>query len=247
MLQAFLIDDEEHCIKTLRYDLHKYCPEVEIKACISNAEDALAALQKESPDLVFLDIEMPRLNGFQLLESLGDFSFDLIFTTAYDAFALNAFEVNAADYLLKPIDPEKLQKAVQKVIARRGQAVSEEQMQFIIQQIRNSHTSGPQRIALPSSNGLEFVSADSILYCEADGCYTNIFFDNGKKMLIARNLKMIEALVPPTNFLRVHHSYIANLNHITRFVRNDGGYLVMSNGAKVKVSRNRKDLLLERI
>ena len=245
MLKSIIIDDEKHCRSLLQWAIEANCSNVEILEQCSSGEEGIAAIQTHQPDLVFLDIEMRDMTGFDMLEKLGKVDCDIIFTTAYDQFAINAFKVNAVDYLLKPIDENELKEAIEKVSRRRESPVSKDQMEFLLVHLKKSMNGSDTSIALPSSTGLEFIEVDKIIYCQSDSNYTNIHQQDAKTMIVSKTLKDIEALLPDSIFFRVHHSYTVNLKHIKRYLKADGGYLVMSNGDKVKVSRSKKDLLME--
>ena len=244
MIKAILVDDEQHCLDTLQILLQEYCPQVEILERCRSPKAALEAIRKLQPTLVFLDIEMPNMNGFELLEQLKPISFAVIFTTSYDQYAIKAIHISALDYLLKPVDPKELIAAINKV-ERQKAAPSAEQFQMLIDQIQQK---GPEltKIAIPTSDGLELVHADQILRCEADDNYTHIFLKNKTKIVASRSLKEVEAQLQDFSFfIRVHHSYIVNLNEVTKYVRGEGGYVIMSDGSTVNVSRARKEALLK--
>lgn len=246
MLKALIIDDEKHCRRILDWAIQKNCPEIEIAAQCHSGTSALEAIEAHRPDLIFLDIEMRDMSGFEMLERVPKINFEIIFTTAYDQFALDAFKVSAADYLLKPIDEKDLIKAVGKVKKRREENQSTSQIEFLLQHIRKNLEEEEDTIALPSSTGLEFVEIEKIIYCQSDSNYTHLHLKGEKDMIVSRTLKDVEDLLPEGKFFRVHHSYTVNLKHIRRYLKADGGYLVMSNGDKVKVARSKKELLLEK-
>lgn len=244
MMKAILIDDELHCLEALSILLKEYCPQVRIVAQCRSAKAGLEAIEKDKPDIVFLDIEMPVMNGFELLEQLTEIPFAIIFTTSYDQYAIKAIRFSALDYLLKPVDPNELISAVNKVREQHHSPVME-QFQMLLKQIRNNDYQF-NKIAVPTLEGFELIPADQVIRCEADDNYTHLFLKNKKKVTACRTLKeMEEQLHHFSFFLRVHHSYVVNLNEVTRYVRGEGGYLVMSDGCSVNVSRSRKDALLK--
>jgi two-component system LytT family response regulator len=243
MLKVLLVDDESHCLETLSWQLSKFCPNVEIVEVCDSAEKAMAVLRKEKIDLTFLDIEMPVMNGFELLQQFKKIPFEVIFTTAYDMFAVKAFKFSALDYLLKPIDKDELIQAVEKAISKR-QPILQEQLDILFQNLYQ-HTNASHKIALPAMDGLEFVSACDIIHCQSDGNYTHIFLRDGSKFLISRTLKETEELLTGHNFLRIHHSHTINLDHIKKYVKGDGGYVIMINNNTINVSRSRKEELLK--
>lgn len=241
-MRAVLIDDEKHCLKILATLLASHCPSIDIVAQFQDPREALTYLSTESVDIVFLDIEMPKLNGFELIDSLGEVDFEIIFTTAFDEYAIKAFKVSASDYLLKPIDEDELVKAVTRAQSR--QNASNEQIRFLLEVIQNQMGENIRKIAVPSSKGLDFIEVDSILYCSSDGNYSRIHGAKNPPKLVSRTLKEIQEMLPDHKFVRVHNSYLVNLDYVEKYIRTDGGYLVMANGDKVKVSRQKKAMLI---
>jgi two-component system LytT family response regulator len=245
MINAIIVDDEQHSCKTLAALLDKYCPDVKLVAACNNGIEAMEAIRQFSPNLVFLDVEMPRMNGFEMLEQLSSINFHLIFVTSYDAYALKAIRFSAIDYLLKPVDREELQKAVQKVVDR-IEAPLPEQLRIILEKIQQPG-SNPTKIALPTMEGLQMITVQSIISCEANDNYTTLVLKNNKKIVVTGTLKTIEELLEDYSFLRVHRSFLVNLDEVEKYVKADGGYLVMSDGAQIFISRNKKDELLKRL
>jgi two-component system LytT family response regulator len=244
MIKAIIIDDEMHCLDTLSIQLSEYCPEVVLIEKCSSAKQGFEAISKIKPDLVFLDIEMPGMNGFEMLEQFKGISFSVIFTTSYDQYAIKAIRFSALDYLLKPIDPKELLAAVHKVEAQKHPPAIE-QFQMLMDQIKYKDKVFT-KIAVPTLEGFELIPADEVLYCEADDNYTHLIKKNKTRVTACRTLKeMEEQLRNFTFFVRVHHSYLVNLNEVTKYVRGEGGYLVMSDGSTVNVSRSRKEALLK--
>lgn len=244
LLKAILIDDEPECLRSLAHDLGIHCHGVDIVAQCNNGKEAIKLIHTYNPDVLFLDIDMPYINGFDLLEMVPNVDFEVIFTTAFDKYAIQAFRISAVDYLLKPIDTDALIAAVEKVRILREKGNSSKQISFLIQQIKDLENNSVRKIALPTFDGLEFVHMDDILYCQSDGAYTHVYFTNGSKMYISKTLRYLEDALCNFHFFRVHNSYIVNLNHVKQYTKADGGLLVLSNGYKVKVSRSRKDELL---
>jgi two-component system LytT family response regulator len=225
--------------------LKRYCPEVNVIATCANGIDTLQAVQQLNPDLVFLDVEMPRMNGFEMLEQLSEIHFHLIFVTSYDAYALKAIRFSAIDYLLKPLDREELQRAVQKVI-RRMEAPLPEQLKIILEKMQHPMAAS-NKIALPTMEGLQMILVESIISCEADDNYTILMLKNKKKLVVSCTLKVIEELLEDHSFIRVHRSFLVNLDEIEKYVKADGGYLVMSDGSSIYISRNKKEELLKKL
>lgn len=245
MIHAIIIDDERHSCDALKMLLDKSCPQVQVAAICYSGAEAIKKIKEIKPDLVFLDIEMPAMNGFQMLEQISSINFEIIFTTSYDQYAITAFKFSALDYLLKPVDREELEKAVQKVSKKINPGISQ-QLEILLQKI-NQPAIPVQRIALPTMQGLEFVPVDSIIHCSSSNNYTEVFLSDKKRLLVSRTLKETEEMLADHAFLRVHHSHIVNLNAVTRYVKGEGGYLIMSDGSMVDVSRSRKELLMQRL
>ena len=244
MIRSIIIDDEQHCVKALLNDLQKNCPSVEVTDTCYSAKEGILSIKKINPDLVFLDVEMPWMNGFEMLEVLGDIQFSIIFTTAHDEFAARAFRISAVDYLLKPIDANDLKEAVGKAeqkLQQPGNLHIENLLRNI--KIPSKH----QKVALPYKEGYEFVEVGHIIYCQAEGAYTKVFLDNRKYILISKTLGDIEELLPHDMFQRIHHSTVVNLGFITHFVRSDGGYLKLQTGEQLPVSKSKKEGLMERL
>lgn len=243
MIKALLIDDEKSSIQSLQYELKEYCPDVEVIGTARKPIDGLELIKANKPDLVFLDIEMPDMNGFELLKEFDSIDFDVIFVTAYDQFAMQAFEFNAIDYILKPVRKDKLIQAVQKVVERQSHAFPKENLDALVNNIQLQSRTGIEKIALPTSDGFEFVHVNQIVLLQAESNYTWVHLEN-KKYLIAKTLKEMSSMIPFPQFFRAHKSHLVNLNHVTRYVRGSGGYLVLDNGEQVSVSRGQKDSLM---
>lgn len=245
MISAVIVDDEQHCVDSLVIDLSKHCPNVEVTARCNSAKEGILAIRKLRPQLIFLDVEMPWMNGFEMLEMMERIDFCIIFTTAYDKFAARAFRISAVDYLLKPIDAAELKAAVQKVEQKLLSSSGVLNVQNLLQNLRQP--SHEQKIALPNRDGYEFAQLNDILYCSADGAYTKVIFSNKHALLISRTLGDIEEMLPQEIFCRIHHSTIVNINAVTHYIRTDGGYVLMNNGGKLMVSKARKEFLLEKL
>lgn len=244
MLKAILIDDEKSALQSLQLDLSEYCPEIEVVATCKSAADGLRAISEHAPDLLFLDIEMPKMNGFELLQSLAEITFDVIFVTAYDQFAVRAFEFNAVDYLLKPILSSQLIQAVQKVLQRRKHEFPQTELEALVNnvQLHSHHTIN--NIALPCSDGYEFIPVDQITHLQGESNYTWVFVESKKKYLVAKTMKELSGMIRFPQFFRAHKSYIVNLNHVAKYIRGRGGYLVLRDGNQIPVSRSQKDALM---
>ena len=244
MIRAIIIDDELDCIQSLENELAAHCKDIEIVQSCINPKEGIKAIHNYKPDVVFLDIEMPVINGFELLELISDIDFDIIFITAYDKFALQAFKVCAVDYLLKPVDPQELVAAVGKLTYNKKEGKTKNQIQFLLQHLDELEQNNVKRIALPTFEGLEFIHLKDILYCESDGAYSIIHFTNDQNMLISKPLRYLEEILCDYNFFRVHKSFIVNLEYAVKYTRGAGGSLTMKNGDEIRVSRSKKEELI---
>ncbi|MEP6464894.1 MAG: LytTR family DNA-binding domain-containing protein [Parafilimonas sp.] len=245
MLTAIIVDDEPYSSETLSVLLEKYCPDVHVIAICNSGAEALKEIHLRDPQLVFLDIEMPHMNGFELIEKIHEVNFELIFTTSYDQYALKAIRFSALDYLLKPIDREELVKAVQKAMLRQHRPLPQ-QIEILLQRLYQP-TAPIKKIALPTMDGLIMIAVDSIISCESDRNYTIVLQKKNQKTIASRTLKEVEEILEDYAFTRVHHSYIVNLNEVNKYVKGEGGYLIMCDGSKIDVSRSRKEMLLKKL
>lgn len=245
MIRSIIIDDEQHCVKALMNDLQKNCPSVEVLDTCYSAKEGILSIKKLNPDLIFLDVEMPWMNGFEMLEILGEVSFSTIFTTAHDEFAAKAFRISAVDYLLKPVDANDLKMAVRKVERKLDEGNNLQHISNLLRNIKQPPEK--QKIALPQRQGYEFIDISSIIYCEAEGAYTKLFIQDRKPMIFSKSLGDVEELLPPEIFQRIHHSTVVNIDFVTHFVRSDGGYVKMRTGEELAVSKSKKESVLERL
>lgn len=245
MISAIIVDDEPYSCEALASLLEKYCPEVKVIDICYSGMDALKSISEYHPQIVFLDIELPQMNGFELLERLPSIDFELIFTTSYDQYAIKAIRWSALDYLLKPIDREELQRAVQKAVHSKKHPLPL-QIEMLLQKL-NQPSPAVNKIAIPTLEGLHMVLVDSIVFCESDSNYTKFILKNDKKIIASKSLKEVEEMLEDHTFARVHHSFLVNLNEVEKYIKGDGGYLMMSNGATVDVSRSRKEILLRKL
>lgn len=246
MIKTLIVDDEMHCCENLQWQLTKYCPEIEVAAVCNSAGKALQQICRQEPQLVFLDVEMPDMNGFEMLEGLAQVKFDIIFTTAFDQYAIRAIKFGALDYLIKPIDKDELREAVDKFI-NRTQRDSLKQLNALLSHIKKSNDLSFQKIALPTMHSYELVPLNNIVVCESKNNYTTVRLNNGQNILISKTLKQVEDLLDMQPFFRVHNSFLVNLQYAIRYVKGEGGYLVMNNDLTVPVARSKKEELLKLI
>jgi two-component system LytT family response regulator len=243
MLTAIIIDDELKGRIALKQKLSDYCPQVALLAEAGDGAEGLKLIEEHEPKIVFLDIEMPRMDGFEMLKQLRDKSFHIIFTTAYDQYAIKAIKYSAFDYLLKPVDIEELKSAVGRVEQHLPYAQTAKKLETLEQ---NLHRQNPlNKIAIPTLEGLLFFNIADIVHLEAQSNYTVIFFSNHPKLIASRTLKDFEELLPPAIFFRTHHSHLINLNYIKRYIKGDGGQIELQNGTYVDVSRRKKEEFLK--
>lgn len=245
-ITAIIVDDEQDSRETLRNYLGKYCPQVSPLAECANIQEAKAAIIKHQPQLVFLDIEMPRGNAFDLLEQWGEINFEIIFITAFSQYAVQAFNLSAAHYILKPVDIEELEKAVTNVAERIFQKDQLSHAQILLENMAALNAQN-RKLVLPLMEGFEMVRMSEVLYCEAEDNFTCFHFTNGKKALICRNLKFYETALSNFGFCRVHRSSIINLEYVKRYIKGKGGTVILENGTEVMVSNNKKAELMKRI
>lgn len=244
MINAILIDDEKNALEVLEMQLARYCNDINVVASCEGGIKGVAAIKKHSPDLVFLDIEMPHKNGFDVLNETKDIGYNVIFTTAYDQFAIKAFKFSAIDYLLKPVDITELQAAIEKVKAGKGKGNLNEKLETLLNQLQPSQKL-TKKIALPVGDALQFMEPDDIIRCESDSNYTHIFLANGKKITMAKTLKEVEENINGSPFFRIHQSHLVNMNHISKYMKGDNAYVLMKDGSQIGISRNRKEAFLE--
>ena len=241
MIRAILIDDETNALDVLEWQIKNYCPQIEILGKCNNVKDGIALIKAVSPDLIFLDIEMPVQNGFSLLEAFEHPEFDIIFTTAYNQYAIKAFKFSAFDYLLKPIDADDLIAAIGRYSNKKNTSVKE-QLKVLSTQLQQKNLN---RIAISSSDGLMMLRPEQIVRCESESNYTKVFLENKQKIVVAKTLGELEGVLSDFQFYRIHHSHLVNLNHVQSYIRNDGGYVMMSDGTHITVARNRKNGFIE--
>jgi len=238
-LKAIIVDDEKHCRISLAKMLEWYCPSVELMQSCDGVDAATEAILKRNPDVVFLDVEMPAKNGFDLLKNFETINFDIIFTTAYDEFAFDAFKVNAIDYLLKPIEKTELKSAVEKITTKKKLDFNQAALLEMYEMMRANKQYN--RVAIPTSAGVEFVDPNSIIRCQAEGNYSKIFILEGQEIFISKTLKQLESIINVEYFIRPHASHYVNMNFVKKYHKGVGGQLELDDGTRIPVSRHRKD------
>lgn len=244
MLKAIIIDDEKNSRQALAKLIEVYCPGVKIVAEATNFDEGLEAIKIHKPGLVFLDLEMPDTNGLELFSRLTKIDFEVIITTGHQEYAVKAFKTAALDYLLKPIDVEELEHAVDSVFEKRKESRENKNFDIFINNFKNN---AEQQIALASSEGLTFLKVKEIIYCKGDGAYTYFFIEGGPKITVSKNLKEFEDLLSDKGFFRIHKSYLINLSHMKKYMRGDGGYVIMSNGDSADVSKRKRESFLTQL
>jgi two-component system LytT family response regulator len=245
MVRSIVVDDELKSRESLKILLEDFCENAEVLALCQNVEEGVRAIEEHKPDVVFLDIQMQRETGFDLLARIKPINFEVVFTTAHSEYAIKAFKFSAIDYLLKPIDIEELKKALDKVDKKLHSNISA-RLEQLVQNLKPSAGQN-YKLALPTSDGLIFVKIEEIIYCEASSNYTQIFTHDGKKHVVSRTLKEYEDLLVDHNFFRIHNSFLINLNSIKKYVRGEGGYVIMENDKSLDVSKRKKEGFLSRM
>ena len=246
MIRTAIIDDEPHATKSLEILLAEDCPQIQVIATFNHPAEALIFLRSNQIDLLFLDIDMPFMNGFELLNRLAPVNFDIIFVTAYDQYAIKAFKFSAFDYLLKPVDEIELINSVRKFENQKKNNTQNTNFEHLLE-IFKSGQSTVKRIALPTLEGFEFVEVEKIIRCESDSNYTKVFLQNLPMMLVSRTLKEIEEILSGLPFIRVHNSHIIAKNHVKKYVKADGGYILMIDNAEIPISRARKEDVISQL
>jgi two-component system LytT family response regulator len=243
ILKALIVDDELSAIESLKWELNNYCKEIKVIDSFTNPVEAISAINYLKPELVFLDIEMPEMDGFQLLHELKYRQFHLIITTAYNQYAIQAFKEDAVDYLLKPVDPDELKKAIDKVRNRLDS--SPEQLERLVEKLLQKEPDNlTDKVPLALSDRVVMVDKSDIMYCASDGNYTHVMLKGETKYLLSKTLKVVESILNDPQFVRVHKKYLVNIHYIKEYTRGDGGYILMENAKEIPVSRMHKESLL---
>ncbi len=242
-IRTVLIDDEKSSLIILQKLLEKHVPEVEVVATAQSVAEGIKVINETKPDLVFLDISMPDGDGFEVLEKVTYKDFGVIFVTAYDQYAIKAFEFAALHYILKPVRPEDLIEAVNRFKETRGENF-EEKLKLLTQSIGQQK---PSKLILPTSSGMHIIDLDDIIRCESSNNYTTFYLKDGKKIIVSKSIQTYERLLKDSHFCRVHNKHIVNLKYIKKYVRGRGGYVVLANGEQIDVSEGRKKQFLDKL
>ena len=242
MLRAVIVDDEPDAVEFIKSIIGEYCPDLEVVGTAYSAKEGVDVIRDMVPDLVFLDVQMPHGSGFDLLTAFSEKTFDVIFITAFNHYAIQAIKFSAIDYILKPININEFIEAVRKVEEKRGNSEYENLTYQAL--LDNLKAPKPSKLAIPTAEGIEYLNTSEIIRIEADRSYSWFFMNGNRKHLVSRNLKEYQELLTDLNFFRPHNSHLINLEHVKKFVRHEGGYIEMDDGSTVPISRGKRDLFL---
>ncbi|MDT7828712.1 LytTR family DNA-binding domain-containing protein [Pricia sp. S334] len=242
MLEAVIVDDEKKALQSLTWELTNFSDEIEVKASFTDPFAALEYLEKNTPDCLFLDIEMPTMDGFQFIKKLTNKNFPVVITTAYNQYAIKALKNEAIDYLLKPIDADDLRETIVKIRKYNAKNFTAERLEKILMNFNAN--AKHKKITFNTDGKLVFLESDDVLYAESDGNYSTIFLADGSKMVLTKKLKEVNEILPEDSFFRIHNSYIINLGKIKEFLKTDG-YVVLQSNHKIPVSRQKKSGFLD--
>ncbi len=240
-IKAVLIDDEKHNLANLRELINTYCPQVTICDTALNADDGKTIILKQQPDIVFLDIQMPNKNGFDLLRALNHYDFEIIFVTAYDQYAIQAMRFAAVDYLLKPVDINELQSAVDRAIKKCRLKVQNQQLENLIQILKSQQNKDEQRIALTTTKETRFIKTSEIVRCESSNNYSTFFLQDDEELLVCKPIYEYEEILKDYGFIRCHQSHLVNKKFVKSWKKEYGDHLLLFNGTQIPVSRNKKE------
>lgn len=243
MLQAVIVDDEAKALESLTWELDNFSHEIHVEACFTDPMEALTYLQSHSPDCLFLDIEMPRMDGFQFIKRLGEKDFPVIITTAYNQYAIQALKSEALDYLLKPIDTDDLKETIFRIKKFNSRNFSPERLERLLKTFNRQ--SPNNKITFSTNGKLVFINADDILFAESDGNYSTVFLADGQKLVLTKKLKEVDLMLPSDTFYRLHNSYIVNLTKVKEYLKTDG-YVILDTQHKIPVSRQKRTDFLEK-
>lgn len=243
-LRVVIVEDEKHSRETLKSLLLEFCSDIELVGLAGSVNEAVKLIKEQQPEVIFLDIELQTGTGFDVLNQVSNLNFEVIFTTAFEHYAIKAVKFSSLDYLLKPIDIEELQSAVEKAQKRKDQKVYKKQLETLMLNIKDQK-SKLNKICLATTDGFEFIEVSDIIYCKAEGSYTSFVIKNSPSILVSKHLKEYENLLLEHDFMRVHKSYLINLKEVKKYIKSDGGYIIMTNDAPVSISRSKKEDFIE--
>jgi two-component system LytT family response regulator len=246
MLKTIIIDDEQHCVDRISKLLCKYNNTLEVVKICTNLDNAKTAINSIKPDVIFLDVHLHKETGFDLLKQLSNIDFEIVFTTAYDSYAVDAFKFSALDYLLKPIDEGDLYLTIEKLKKKTSLKDISKKVEVLFHNLEDKTTQF-KKIAIPTLEGLSFIKVSDIIRCQSDINYTHIFLEGNKKITVAKTLKHFEDLLEQYHFFRTHQSHLINLSHIDKYVKGKGGYVLMSDGTHIEVAVRRKDDFMNKL
>jgi two-component system, LytTR family, response regulator len=247
MIQVVIVDDEAHCVNRLTELLARHhADEIEMLGSFSTVEDGVKAIERLKPGLIFLDVQIHDKTGFDLLKELGKADFDVVFTTAFEKFAVQAFKFSALDYLLKPVDSEELAAAVSKFKAKQSMNETSAKLDILFHNLKTLQ-SGTKKICVPVATGFTFIEVAEIVRCESEINYTTLFLKDKKKLVVAKTLKEFEEMLSELNFFRVHNSHLINLNYIKSYNKGKGGFVTLTDNSEIEVSTRRKEDFLKAI
>lgn len=246
-IRSILVDDEPRGLTSLRKLLQIHCPEVDVQRACTSAGEAQRAIDEIEPELIFLDIAMPGKSGLDMLREIPVRKFETIFVTAHNSYAMQALQLSAVDYLLKPVDEDLLVAAVEKVKKKIEEKEGHQQIDTFLHNMQNVGIPQKMKLCIPSMKGFQVVDIPDIIYCEANSNYTNFYFTNRSMICASKPVHEYETLLEDSNFVRIHKSYVVNLDHVKEYVRGEGGSVILTGGQEVEVSRRKKELLMQRM
>lgn len=246
MLKSIIVDDEKHCVDRLSFLLEKYSDIIEITAICSTVEDAKKSIEKILPDILFLDVHLYEETAFDLLKKLDTINFEIVFITAFDNYAIDAFKYAALDYLLKPIEEESFEKTIDKLKKKTSLKDIADKMDVLFYNLQNKNAAF-NKIVVPTMEGLEFIKIDDIIRCQSDNTYTHIFLKGNKRKTVSKTLKHYENLLEQHHFFRIHHSHLVNISCIDKYIKGKGGYIITSDGAHIEVAVRRKEEFIKKL
>jgi two-component system LytT family response regulator len=245
MIRAVIIDDEKNNIDNLQGLLQKHCPQVEVVAFALSAADGVKTISQHQPNLVFLDIQMPGRNGFDMLQSLPRHDFEIIFVTAFDQYGIQAIKFSAIDYLLKPVNIQELKIAIEKAAVKSKQRKQNLQLENLLELLQNREQKNEHRLALPTTKETRFINLEQIIRCESSNTYSSFYLTDGQKIMVSKPIFEYEEILRDYGFIRCHQSHLVNKTKVKSWVREDGGYLLLEDGSQIPVSRNKKESVAE--